>query len=272
MVSLQLQAESGYAFSAFDSANTRTAGTSGAAIFSGTLGWTLLDAEWEEFIAWWHTTEDGVNPFSLSFCTGGSSASHTCQAIESYSVVRDTGIRKVSLPVKILNRPTGMSQDWWWPLEGPPALYPADLPMPQWGFKDEDAGMFLATSGVSTASRPVASRGRKLSFSWTGLSGHQFDILVDWWASALGAGRRKFVLTLPGVDEPFLCHLTSDPSFAVEGANFSGSMELVATTYRVIPLHGHGYLYDTWDTAVADRMADAFSDATADTLYDSAGA
>ena len=234
MVSLQMQAESGYFFSEFDSKNPRIAGTSGKALFSGALTWELIDSEWPMFLEWWEAKARGVTSFDIYCCTGAAPALHTCQALQSYSVVRDTGIRKVSLPVKILNRPTGLSQDWWWPLEGPPALYPADLPMPQWGFKDEDAGMFLSTSGVSSSSRPVASRGRKLSFSWTGLSGHQFDILVDWWASALGAGRRKFVLTLPGVDEPFLCRLISDPSFAVEGANFSGSMELVATAMHTL--------------------------------------
>lgn len=272
MASLHLQAESGYLFSSLESKNARTVGSSGKALFAGTLEWTFIDEEWAEFTAWWEATALGVDPFDLVFCTGAASLPHTVQALQPYSVVRDTGTRKVSLPVKLMERPTGLPSDWWWGLEGPPASYPTGLPMPQWGFKQEDAGLFLSTSGAATAARPVATRGQELSLSWTGMSGYQFDTLVDWWSTVLRTGRRKFTLSLPGFDDAFLCRLTADPSFVVDGANFSGSMDVVGAPYRPIPLPGHGYLYDTWETTVADRMADAFSDATADTLYDSAGA
>lgn len=273
MTSLQLQAESGYSFSSLESRNARTAGTSGTALFAGTLEWTLLDEEWSDFLAWWESTSLGVDPFELSCITGASARTHTMQAVQSYNLVRDTGVRKVSLPVKVLDRPSGLSAGWDAALVGPPARYPASyIPMPQCGFKQSEAGLFLATSGLSTAARPVATRGIGLALEWTGLTGYHFDVLVDWWKSTLATGRRKFTVVLPGFEDTLICRLSADPAFTVDGANFSASMELVATPYQFVPLPALGYIYDTWETTVEDRLTDAFSDETADTLYDWAGA
>lgn len=272
MASLQLQADSGYLFSELESRVPRVVGTAGKPMFAGTLSWTILDEEWAEFVAWWEGTEKGVLPFELSFITGAVARTHTCQALKNYKLTRDTGKRKVDLEVKITDRPTGLALGWDDTLYGPPALFPPSLPMPQWGFRQEEQSLFLSTSGAATAARPMASRGERYSLEWKALSGTEFDALVDWWAHTLAFGRRKFKLAFPG-HMPWLCRLTADPSFVVDGASFSASLDLVATEIKVLPPQERGYLYDTWqDTAAVDTLSDAFEDEVADILYDVAGA
>lgn len=271
MVSLQLQADSGYLFSELESRVPRVVGTAGKPMFVGTLSWIILDEEWAEFLTWWEGTDRGASPFELSFITGEVARVHTCQALRPYKFTRDTGKRRVELEVKITDRPTGLALGWDDAIYGPPADFPPSLPMPQWGFRQEEQALFLSTSGAATAARPVTSRGERYSLEWKALSGTEFDALVDWWAHTLGFGRRKFKLAYPGqVDR--LCRLVQDPSFVIDGASFSASIEIVATTIKVLVPQERGYLYDTWQDTVADTLSDAFEDEVADILYDVAGA
>lgn len=271
-VSLTLKAESGYEFSESESKVLRVAGTSGKAIFSGTLVWDIVDSEWSTFTTWWESISKGVDAFDLSFCTGAVSRTHSCQAVSVYTIVRDTGVRRVSLPVVVLDRPTGLASGWDSTIYGPPAAFPSALaPMPQWGFNQEEAALFLATNGVASASRPVATRGVGLKLSWQALSGAAFDVLVAWWGDTLATGRRKFTITLPG-EGSFLCRLQADPSFTVDGADFKASMDIVATRERMLPPLSVGYLYDTWQSSPQDYLSDSFEGVAADKLYNKVGA
>lgn len=234
MVSLQMSADSGYMFSEAESKKPRTLGASGKAIFSGTLQWELIDEEWPLFVEWWEAKQKGVQPFDIYCCTGDHATLHTFQAIETPRILRETGLRKVSIPVKLTNRPTGLAVGWGHALVGPPATYPPLVPMPQWGYCREEASLYLSTSGAPTVARPVATRGERLSLEWKALSGFQFDMLVDWWATYLGHGRRKFYLSLPDRGETLMCRLVEDPSFTIEGVHFQGSMQVFAAAIRTL--------------------------------------
>lgn len=235
MASLQMQPETGYFFSEANSRKPRSFGACGKSIFKGTIQWDLIDDEWPMFLEWWEAKAKGVAAFDVYCCTGAATALHTFQAVGPYSVVTETGLRKVTLPVKLTNRPTGLVEGWGDALLGPPAGYPLLLlPMPQWGYQGEEAAMFLSTSGMPAAARPVATRGETLAFEWKGLTGAEFDVLVDWWASILGRGRRKFQLALPNREDTLLCQLVEDPLFAVEGVYFSGSMKVFAAKVRTL--------------------------------------
>ena len=234
MVSLQMKPESGYFFSEAESRKPRTFGACGKGIFAGTIQWELLDSEWPMFLDWWEDNHKGVNPFNIYCCTGAEPLLHTFQAVGPYEVVRDTGVRKVTLPVKITMRPTGLYSGWGSFLGGPPVAYPVIVPMPQWGFQREEAAVFLSTTGAPTAARPVATRGELLSLEWKALTGMQFDVLVDWWSTYLGQGRRKFTISLPGETGPLLCQLVEDPAFTVEGVHFRGSMKVFAAPVRTL--------------------------------------
>ena len=234
MVSLQMKPESGYFFSEAESRKPRVLGASGKGIFAGTIQWELLDSEWPMFLDWWEDNHKGVNPFNIYCCTGAEPLLHTFQAVGPYEVVRDTGVRNVTLPVKITMRPTGLYSGWGSFLGGPPVAYPVIVPMPQWGFQREEAAVFLSTTGAPTAARPVATRGELLSLEWKALTGMQFDVLVDWWSTYLGQGRRKFTISLPGETGPLLCQLVEDPAFTVEGVHFRGSMKVFAAPVRTL--------------------------------------
>lgn len=234
MVSLQMKPESGYFFSEAESRKPRTFGACGKGIFAGEIEWDLLDDEWAMFLDWWEDKHKGVDPFNVYCCTGAAPLLHTFQAVGPYEVVRDTGVRKVTLPVKIIMRPTGLYSGWGSFLGGPPVAYPVIVPMPQWGFRREEAAVFLSTAGAPTAARPVATRGELLSFEWKALTGMQFDVLVDWWSTYLGQGRRKFTISLPGETGPLLCQLVEDPAFTVEGVHFRGSMKVFAAPVRTL--------------------------------------
>ena len=234
MVSLQMKPESGYFFSEAESRKPRTFGACGKGIFAGTIQWELLDSEWPMFLDWWEDKHKGVDPFNIYCCTGAEPLLHTFQAVGPYEVVRDTGVRNVTLPVKITMRPTGLYSGWGSFLGGPPVAYPVIVPMPQWGFQREEAAVFLSTTGAPTASRPVATRGGLLSLEWKVLTGRQFDVLVDWWSTYLGQGRRKFTISLPGETGPLLCQLVEDPAFTVEGVHFRGSMKVFAAPVRTL--------------------------------------
>lgn len=234
MVSLQMSADSGYMFSEAESKKPRTLGASGKAIFSGTLQWELIDEEWPLFVEWWEAKQKGIQPFDIFCCTGDHATLHTFQAIETPRILRETGLRKVSIPVKLTNRPTGLAVGWGHALVGPPVAYPPLVPLPQWGYCREEASLYLSTSGAPTVARPVATRGERLSLEWKALSGFQFDMLVDWWATYLGHGRRKFCLSLPDRGETLLCRLVEDPSFTIEGVHFQGSMQVFAAAIRTL--------------------------------------
>ena len=234
MVSLQMKPESGYFFSEAESRKPRVLGASGKGIFAGTIQWELLDSEWPMFLDWWEDKHKGVNPCNIYCCTGAEPLLHTFQAVGPYEVVRDTGVRKVTLPVKITMRPTGLYSGWGSFLGGPPVAYPVIVPMPQWGFQRAEAAVFLSTTGAPTAARPVATRGELLSLEWKALTGMQFDVLVDWWSTYLGQGRRKFTISLPGETGPLLCQLVEDPAFTVEGVHFRGSMKVFAAPVRTL--------------------------------------
>ena len=271
MVSLQMQPESGYFFSEAESKLPRTFGACGKGIFKGTIQWDLLDSEWPMFLVWWEAKAKGVTPFQIYCCTGNAPALHTFQAMEPYSVVRETGVRKVSLPVKLTTRPTGLAAGWGDALAGPPATYPPLVPMPQWGYRRDEASLYLSTSGAPTVSRPVATRGERLSLDWKALTGAQFDMLVDWWATYLGHGRRKFILSLPDRGDTLLCQLVEDPSFAVEGVHFQGFMQVVVSAARTLLPAVQGYLYDAWQDEEADTLFDSFQSETPSTLYNVVG-
>lgn len=234
MVSLQMKPESGYFFSEAESRKPRVLGASGKGIFAGTIQWEFIDEEWPLFVEWWEAKQKGVQPFDIYCCTGAEPLLHTFQAVGPYEVVRDTGVRKVTLPVKLTMRPTGLHSGWGSFLGGPPVAYPVIVPMPQWGFQREEAAVFLSTTGAPTAARPVATRGELLSLEWKALTGMQFDVLVDWWSTYLGQGRRKFTISLPGEAGPLLCRLVEDPAFTVEGVHFRGSMKVFAAPVRTL--------------------------------------
>lgn len=234
MASLQMQPESGYSFSAAESRKPRAFGACGKGIFKGTLQWELLDSEWPMYLEWWEAKQKGVQPFDIYCCTGDHATLHTFQAVGTPSILRETGLRKVSIPVKLTNRPTGLVVGWGHALVGPPVAYPPLVPMPQWGYRREEASLYLSTSGAPTVARPVATRGELLSLEWKALSGFQFDMLVDWWATYLGQGRRKFYLSLPDRGDTLLCQLVEDPSFTVEGVHFQGSMQVFAAAIHTL--------------------------------------
>ena len=271
MVSLQMQPESGYSFSAAESRKPRAFGACGKGIFKGTLQWELLDSEWPMYLEWWEAKQKGVQPFDIYCCTGDHATLHTFQAVGTPSILRETGLRKVSIPVKLTNRPTGLVVGWGHALVGPPASYPPLVPMPQWGYSREEASLYLSTSGAPTVARPVATRGELLSLEWKALSGFQFDILVDWWATYLGQGRRKFILSLPDRGDALLCQLAEDPSFAVEGVHFQGSMQVVVSAARTLLPAMYGYLYDAWQDEGVYTLFDSFQDGTSGTLYNAVG-
>lgn len=241
MVSLSLKADTGFNVKRLASLRPRRTGVSARAMFVGTLRWELLPSEFAEWLTWWNNvTLQGTNSFSLDVVTSLVATSHVFLALAGYKTTRDTGLVTVTLDVKLLSRATNVSTAWVSALYGPPAKFPvADVPLPQWNYKDEPAYALQATTGASTASLPFAPRGKFASFSWE-LSPEAFDYLLVWWDSVLAQGRRRFVFNTSALGA-WLCTLADDPTFSVEGMRYTASMQLFMEEYTAI---ADTYLYN----------------------------
>lgn len=267
-VTLSLQAETGFVTSRSVGRIARRTGACGTAQFTGNLRWRLDDAEFAAWLNWWASTlAYGQEPFVLSVATGPSATDHTFQALENYTFTRDTGLYTVTLKVKVLSRVSAASDAWALAFYGPPAEFPsAYVPSPQWGYAATVATSLVATGGNATAFLPVTERGTDLLFAWK-LSPEGFDHLLKWWEIALNKGYRKFVLTTDALG-PWLCSLLEDPTFTVDGAEYSASMKVFARAIATVDLN---YLYNRDEGTTLDYLVNVAEDTVADTYVNLGG-
>lgn len=267
-VELSLKADTGFATSRAMSRTPRRVGVCGETHFKGNLRWLLSDAEFASWQEWWATaTVYGQERFSLDVTTGPVATPHTFQALEGYSFTRDTGVYAVTLPVKVIYRGSTASDAWATAFYGPPAEFPyEEVPSPQWGYSSAVATTLLSTGGHATAFLPINERGSEISFSWK-LSPEAFDYLLKWWEVALNKGYRKFVFSTDSVG-PWLCSLLEDPTFSVNGAEYSASMKMFARAVDALNLN---YLYNRDEGTAFDYLVNVPEGVAADTYVNQGG-